>query len=178
MITTSVQHFASAIYDIAQETDQEKEYLDVLKELDTVWNENETFRTALAHPKISRDQKKEWLDSIFKEKLDPTMMNFLKVLVIHDQAYQIPAIYDSYLELYRKDKNIEEVVVESAAPLSDSQMASLKKVLEKKLNKKVELKLVVDPKLIAGLRVKAKDLVLDNTVDSRLTSLKEKINEK
>ncbi|WP_367892267.1 F0F1 ATP synthase subunit delta [Dubosiella newyorkensis] len=38
--------------------------------------------------------------------------------------------------------------------------------------------MTVDPSLIAGIRIKAKDRVIDNTIDTRLSSLKERINEK
>ena len=51
-------------------------------------------------------------------------------------------------------------------------------MLKEKLNKNVELTVDVDPDLIAGLKVKAKDIVLDNTVKTRLDNLKEKLNEK
>ena len=46
-------------------------------------------------------------------------------------------------------------------------------MLEKKLSKTVELKIQEDPDLLAGLRIKINDMVLDNTARSRMDNLKQ-----
>ncbi|WP_281521966.1 ATP synthase F1 subunit delta [Dubosiella newyorkensis] len=177
-MVNSMQPYASALFDIAKEDGKEKAYLEDLKELKMVWDENPDFVSALAHPKIDRNTKRQWIEAIFKKESDPTVLNFLKVLVDHSLGYRLDDVYQDYLSLYRKDQGIEEVSVESAQPLSDSQIESLMQLLEKKLKKKIELNITVDPSLIAGIRIKAKDRVIDNTIDTRLSSLKERINEK
>ena len=106
------------------------------------------------------------------------MLNFLYVLNEHGIAAHVPEIADEYADLYRKSEQIEEVHVQSATALSEAQIEALSKMLKEKLNKNVELTVDVDPDLIAGLKVKAKDIVLDNTVKTRLDNLKEKLNEK
>lgn len=177
-MVNSMQPYASALFDIAKEDGKEKAYLEDLKELKMVWDENPDFVSALTHPKIDRNTKRQWIEAIFKKESDPTVLNFLKVLVDHSLGYRLDDVYRDYLSLYRKDQGIEEVSVESAQPLSDSQIESLMQLLEKKLKKKIELNITVDPSLIAGIRIKAKDRVIDNTIDTRLSSLKERINEK
>jgi F0F1-type ATP synthase delta subunit len=52
---------------------------------------------------------------------------------------------------------------------------SLKAMLEKKMNKKVELDIKEDPSLIAGLRVQTSRFVLDNSALARLNAMKEKL---
>ena len=49
-------------------------------------------------------------------------------------------------------------------------------ILETKLNKTVELDIAIKPELIAGMKVCTRDMVLDNTVLSRLEAIKEKIS--
>jgi F0F1-type ATP synthase delta subunit len=48
-------------------------------------------------------------------------------------------------------------------------------MLEKKMNKKVELDIKEDPSLIAGLRVQTSRFVLDNSALARLNAMKEKL---
>lgn len=63
--------------------------------------------------------------------------------------------------------------VRSAKKLGDAEISRLKSMLEKKLSKTVELKIQEDPDLLAGLRIKINDMVLDNTARSRMDNLKQ-----
>ena len=46
-------------------------------------------------------------------------------------------------------------------------------MLEEKLSKTVELHIQEDPDLLAGLRIKINDMVLNNTARSRMDNLKQ-----
>lgn len=177
-MVASYRPYANALFEIAQEQGKEQAYLDELRDLEAVWKSNEDFRLALSHPKIEKKQKKEWIEEIFSDQLDPIVLNFLLVMTDHGQIAFIPEIADEYQDLYRESEGIEQVHVQSAVKLTQAQIDSLTKMLKEKLKKKIELTVEVDPNLIAGLKVKAKDIVLDNTVKTRLDNLKEKLNEK
>ncbi len=64
----------------------------------------------------------------------------------------------------------------SASKLGEDQLSRLKEMLEKKLNKTLELEVQVDSSLIAGIKVQANDLVMDNTVIAKIDAMKEAIN--
>ncbi len=177
-MVTNFRPYANALFEIAQEQSREQEYLDQLRELETVWKSNPDFAMALSHPKIEKKKKKEWIAEIVADQVDPLILNFLYVMNDHGLAAFVPQIADEYQTLYRENEGIEEVFVQSAVELSQTQIDALSKMLKEKLKKKIELNVEVDPDLIAGLKVRAKDLVLDNTVKSRLDSLKEKLIEK
>lgn len=168
--------YAQAIYEVAKEANKEEAYMEVLKELSSIWENEKDFVCALGHPKIARATKRGWLKELFSASLDDVMMQTLFVLNEHNVVNQLDDIYDAYVECYRKAHGIEIVKVESASKLEDEQVSSLKKMLEEKLDKTIELDIKIKPELIAGLRVVASDIVLDNTVLSRLNAIKEKIN--
>ncbi len=67
--------------------------------------------------------------------------------------------------------------METPASLSAKDEAALTAMLESRLKRKIELTVRVEPDLIAGLRVRARDLVLDNTVRSRLNTMREQLVE-
>lgn len=64
------------------------------------------------------------------------------------------------------------VYVKSATKLKDSEVQKLKETLETKLNKKVEFVLTTDESLLAGIRIKINDQIIDNSADGRLQRLK------
>ena len=170
--------YASALFDLGKETKKEKTFMSQLEDLKKIWESEKEFSLALSHPKIKKEEKKQWLKTLFEDKVDPVLFRFLLVLTEHGVISHLPEVYENYVACYRDANHIEKVVVESATPLDDSQISALTEMLEKKLNKKIELAVKVDTSLIAGLRIQAADLVLDNTLSSRLSRMQEKLSEK
>ena len=172
----ALRPYSEALYELAKDAGKVDFYMEELKALKDIWNENSAFSKALSHPQITRVQKKEWISNLFEKNLDTLLYRYLLVLTDHDKVSDMKGIYDAYVECYRDDHNIEVVKVESATKLSDEQVQSIKDMLEKKLDKKVELAISVNDELMAGIRVQTKDLVLDNTLLSRFNAMKEKLN--
>lgn len=175
-MAVSTMPFASALFDIACEEHKEQAFLDQLREIRDLFDASPEYKAALDHPRITREEKKHWMEELFEGKSDDMIANFMQVLTQYGMASRMDEIYEDYLSLYRKRENIEPVLVESAAALDADQEEKLRRMLEKKLNKKVELQVKVEPALIAGLRIHTADHVLDNTMASRLNSMKEKLN--
>jgi F-type H+-transporting ATPase subunit delta len=60
-------------------------------------------------------------------------------------------------------------------PLDAKQQTALAEALSKATNKKVEVKVIVDPSVIGGVVAKVGDTVIDGTVRHRLQQLKEQV---
>ena len=63
----------------------------------------------------------------------------------------------------------------SAAPLSDAQSGALQQALEAKTGKRAIMKVEVDPALVAGVRIRIDNLVLDGSAQGRLRVLGERL---
>lgn len=168
--------YAQAIFEIARDTGKEDKYMSDLESLSSIWQQEKEFMLALSHPKIAKATKKAWLLNLFEDQLDATLIQALLVFNEHDVIANLPQIYQAFLKCYRDAHDIEIIKVESASELDAKQKASLKQMLETKLDKTVELDIAIKPELIAGMKVHTKDMVLDNTVLSRLEAIKEKIS--
>ena len=177
MVNTYIP-YANALYELGQETNKTAVFMEELKQLSDTWQAEKEFILALNHPKITTVEKKEWLTSLFKDKIDPVLFQFLLVLTEHGVIANLNDVYKAFVACYREDQQIEEVTIETASALDESQIKALKEMLEKKLNKKIELVIKEDASLIAGLRVRAQDIVLDNTLVSKLDRMKEQLSEK
>ena len=66
----------------------------------------------------------------------------------------------------------------SAFPVDDSLKAEMKKKFEELLSRGVELRLTVDPALIAGVVLRANDLVFDMSLAGQIGALKMRLREK
>ena len=122
-------------------------------------------------------QEKAWMTELKQvAQVDTTVFRFLLVLNEHNELSHLDKISDAYEACYRKRHRIEIVKVTSASKLDEDQLSRLKEMLEKKLNKTLELEVQVDPSLIAGIKVQASDLVMDNTLVAKINAMKEAIN--
>ena len=79
-----------------------------------------------------------------------------------------PSYFADLLFEYRKKLLVE---VSTAEKLSDKNLASLKDLLEKKYDQAIQIETVIDPSLIAGLKVKVGDHIIDGSVRSKLDRL-------
>lgn len=170
-----VMPFAQALYDVADESHKDVLFLDQLKDLSEIWRANVDLVHVLKHPKVKRDQKDDLIRDILSNGVDEVLVRFVRVLNKYDLAAYMPQIYRSYMHCFNEAHHIESVDVESASALTAQQLEALKDILEKKLNKRVELNVKVDPSLIAGLRVRTDQFVLDNTVIAKAEVMKEQI---
>ena len=76
--------------------------------------------------------------------------------------------FDDYL-------NIEEGKLVSATKLSEEQIHKIEKALEKTLQKRIELRIIVDESLIGGFKVYLKNDVYDASILRKVHNLKKKL---
>ena len=71
--------------------------------------------------------------------------------------------------------NIDEVQIISSHELTAAQLDNLKVFLGQFLNKQIQIKSKIDKSLIGGLIIQTENYIFDNSLKSRLNSMKEKI---
>ncbi len=158
---------------------QEDQKLDVFKEqlnivADSVKNDMD-FKSVMVHPKINKEEKKNIIGSVFGTQIDHMLLNFLKLLIDKGRFSKLEEIRKEFNKEYNKFNNIQVVYVKSATKLKDNEVQKLKETLETKLNKKVEFVLTTDESLLAGIRIKINDQIIDNSADGRLQRLKRSV---
>jgi F-type H+-transporting ATPase subunit delta len=101
--------------------------------------------------------------------------NFLQVLAENDRLTALPEIAAQFDALKADAENKVKVTVTAATQVDPGLADQIKKSLEKKLGRAVELTLAVDASLIGGAIIQADDMVIDGSVRTRLQRLTEKI---
>jgi F-type H+-transporting ATPase subunit delta len=109
--------------------------------------------------------------SVCGEQLNEFGQNLLKVLAENGRLKVLPNILDEFLFLKNEHEKVIEADVISAVALDDTQLAAISAKLGKRLEREVKLNCSVDETLIAGVVIRAGDLVIDNSVRGKLTRL-------
>jgi len=105
----------------------------------------------------------------------PAGKNLLKLLAENDRLTVLPEIATQFEQLKAEAENKVNVTVTSATPIDQALADQIKKSLEQKLKRTVELTLAVDASLIGGAVIQADDMVIDGSVRTRLQRLTEAI---
>lgn len=164
--------YCDAIFSIAQEEAKLSLYKEQLALVAAHVRDDARYRAVMEHPKIRKEEKKQLLDNVYKETLDHTLLNFLKLLVDKGRFSYVQEIAKEYTKEYNRINDIQVVYVKSVVALKAEDVARLRKRLEARLHKQVDFVLSQDSELIAGIRIKINDQVIDNSAAGRLKRLK------
>jgi len=100
--------------------------------------------------------------------LSPLMKAFLRVVIDNKREEDIRLISCEYNELFNLRNNILEATVSSRAPLTEEQMAAIKKKLGRSTGKKINICFKPDKNIIGGVKIKYGSKIIDGTVSGML----------
>jgi F-type H+-transporting ATPase subunit delta len=97
------------------------------------------------------------------------------LLLERGRIASLPAIARAYEEMCDEKLGRVRARVLSASPLDIASEAEIRKAIERRTGKKVLMTTVVDPTLIGGVVTHVAGMVLDGSVASRLSNLKNRL---
>lgn len=164
--------YAQALYDLAKEEGLGKKILEEMKVLREVFSQNPDYLRLLSTPNLSKDERISILDEGFKGKIEPYVLNFLKILTEKGYVRKFSDCCDAYRELYNEDNGILPVKAVTAVPMTEAQKAKLTEKLVKITGKTIELNNVIDEKCLGGVRLDYDGKRVDDTVQHRLDAVR------
>jgi len=102
---------------------------------------------------------------------EPAGRNLLAILSENDRLGVLPEIAAQFARLKAEAEKSVRARLTTAVAVEAAQVGQIAQLLERKLGRKVELELDVDPTLLGGAIVRAEDKVIDGSVRSRLQRL-------
>lgn len=166
------QSYGEALFLLAKEEDILEQFRDELNFLETLMKKENSFFQLLNYPKIAKEEKKHMICQVFENKIHPLLLNFLKLLIDKSRIFHLNSMIAIFNKKYNAEKGIEIAYVSSAKTLTSKEIDRLQAMLEMKRNKKIDMRIVVDSSLLAGIKVQINDTLLDYTAISKLDSLK------
>ncbi|QKJ89208.1 ATP synthase subunit delta [Paramixta manurensis] len=109
--------------------------------------------------------------AICGDQLDEAGQNLIKVMAENGRLTALPAVLEQFIHLRDAHEATAEVDVISANTLSDEQLAKISAAMEKRLSRKVKLNCKIDKSVMAGVVIRAGDMVIDGSVRGRLERL-------
>ncbi len=174
--TILANRYAKALFAVAQEESAFEEYAKTLNELAESFASVSEVEDALVNPVYPLEVREKVMEHIVDSLgASQIMKNFLLLVVRKKRAAVLPEIAEAFQGLVDDLNNVCQGSVTSAIALSNELQEKVKATLEKLTGKTVVLTAKVDPAVIGGVVAKVGDLVLDGSIKTQLTGLKESI---
>ncbi|PLS31485.1 F0F1 ATP synthase subunit delta [Bifidobacterium margollesii] len=130
-------------------------------------------RQRLSDPHAAPEQRVEFLDTLLKgQSLDPITIDLAEHATRNLRNRRYLSTINWVIDMITEHRGRSMVTVTSAVPLKDEQIVRIKNAYRRKLNRKVYVNCVVDPRVLGGMRIQVGSEVTDNTVAAQLQNLK------
>lgn len=169
------KEYAEALFMLALEEQKTDEYLDYLKVVRSLLEENADYIEFLASPAIPLKERKQAIEQAFGNNMSEYIVSFLKLLCQNGRIRILKDSIDEYSKLVLSVSNRAVVNIFSAIPLSDEQKKALCEKLEKSTGKSVEPMYIVDESLIGGIKIEIDGKTYDGSIKHRLYDIKDVI---
>ena len=164
--------YGQAMYDVARDEGKSEQILTELSVLDQSLSVEPEFLQLLSSPNIPKEERVQILDDSFRGKIDPYVLDFLKVLTEKGYVRHFSGCCQFYRQCYNKDNGIVPVVAYTAVPLSDELRRKLTAKLSTVTGKTIELDCRIDPETLGGVRLDFDGKQVDGTVRRRLEDIR------
>lgn len=164
--------YGQALYDLALEEALTKPVLDELEVLLLGFEAEPDFVRLLSTPTLTKQERCQILDQSFRGKVQPYVLNFLKILTEKGYMRHFSDCCTAYREQYYKDNDILLVKAVTAVPMTKEQLVKLTRKLGTITGKQIELRNQVDPDVLGGVRLDYDGKRLDDTVSHRLEAVR------
>jgi F-type H+-transporting ATPase subunit delta len=129
-----------------------------------------------ANPAIELASKIEVTRSIAKRLgLSPVTMKVLEVVIHNRRINELDSIIEALAAMIRQATGTVAAEVRAAHRLTDQELKTLQRVLEKKFARKVEIDASVDATLIGGFVAKVESEVYDASVVGKINKFRESL---
>ena len=164
--------YGQAMYDLARDEGKSRQILAELSVLDQSLSAEPEFIQLLGSPNIPKEERVQILDSSFRGKIDPYVLNFLKVLTEKGYMRHFSGCCQFYRQCYNKDNGIMPVVAYTAVPLSEELRRKLTAKLSTVTGKTSERDCRIEPETLGGVRLDFDGKQVDGTVRRRLEDIR------
>ena len=170
-MSQAATNYGQALYDLAKEENLDTVILEQLEVLRESFAQEPDFLRLLAVPNLPKTERCGILDESFRGKVEPYLLNFLKLLTEKGYIRQFDRCCKVYRAAYNADHGILCVRAVSAVALTPEQKKKLAAKLETITGKTVELETRLDPAVLGGIRLDYDGIQVDGTVQSRLDAV-------
>lgn len=176
MIRRFARPYARAIMDVMQSPEKANALRGELERFEAVRRESAELSDVYANPGIATEAKFRITQAI-ANKLGLSLMatKVLEVLIGNHRINDLGAIVEGVAEMVRQRTGTLAADIRSAHRLTDNEIADLRKTLEAKTGKRIEVRVTTDPALLGGFIARIGSEVYDASVIGKINKFRESL---
>ncbi len=163
--------YGEALYDLAREECLTAPIRQQLEALEESFSQEPEYLRLLSAPNLSKEERCALLEEAFRGRIEPYLLNFLKILTEKGYILQFRQCCDSYFSRFDREHGILRVTACTAVAMTGPQQEKLTGKLQEITGKTVVLKNRVQPDVLGGVRLDYDGKRVDDTVAHRLSSI-------
>ena len=134
---------------------------------------NDELRQVLTDQQLPVGRRLAAVDGDLLASAHPATRTVLAMAIAAERAGQLPELVEAMRELVASDRLDAEVV--TAVALDDERRAALTRALSQATGHELEVRFVVDPDVVGGVRATVGDTVIDGSLLRRMTQLRTRV---
>jgi F-type H+-transporting ATPase subunit delta len=177
MIRRFARPYAKAIMEVAGSPDKAHALRGELTRFEAARKQSQELQELYPNPGIDNDAKIKVTRAIASRLGLSEMANkVLEVLIRNRRINDLQSVVEAVAELVRAATGTVAAQVRSAHRLNEQEVAELRRALEKKVGRKVELEVSTDPRLIGGFVARMGSEVYDASVVGKIDKFRESLD--
>ncbi|MGP1958751.1 MAG: F0F1 ATP synthase subunit delta [Arsenophonus sp. NC-CH8-MAG3] len=168
-ITTIARPYAKAAFDFAVENQLIDKWQNMLSFIDEVTRNQQIGE--LLYSLIASETLAKIFIIICGDEIDEHVRNLIRIMAENKRLSALPEVLKQYIQLRAFLELTIDIEVVSATALNKKQQFNISAAMEKRLSRKVKLNCKIDKSIIAGVIIRAGDLVIDGSVRGRIDGL-------
>ncbi|HEY6894981.1 MAG TPA: ATP synthase F1 subunit delta [Rhodanobacteraceae bacterium] len=176
MIRRFARPYARAIMDVVQSPEKANATRHELERFEAVRKSSGELHELYANPGIELDAKQRVTRAIAKRLgLSEMTVKVLGVVTANHRVNALEPIIEALAEMVREATNTVAAEVRSAKDLTSDEQEQLRRTLEKRAGRRVEMTFTTDPTLIGGFVAKLGSEVYDTSVLGKIDKFRESL---
>jgi F-type H+-transporting ATPase subunit delta len=165
--------YAEAFLDVLAAEGNVNEVQDELFRFARVVEGNDDLRQVLSDPHLPVEKRQQIVEDLLGGKASPTTIALVSLVVGTGRIRELSEIVDELLARTAAAGNKLVAEVRSAIELTADQRKRLAESIKEATGRDVDIVVIVDPNVMGGIVTQIGDTVIDGSVRSRLSKLRE-----
>lgn len=169
---TNINNISNAFLNFAEKQNNNEQIIKDLLTFNELFKKNNSLKSLVLSKRISIEDKNKILSLSIGSIIHKSVTEFILFLSKDKSIKQLSKIVKSVEMNYKTRQGIIDVEVMSSINLDPKLLNEISTFIKNKHSKKAIINEVIDKKLIAGLKLRIGNTILDGTVSNKLKKLK------
>ena len=163
--------YALALYSLADDLNKVESWQQEVKELKRIFKENTDFVIILGSSFLPIIERQEIMNKTLKG-VDEYIKALISVIMENNRTDLLFDVFDDFNTYCNEHRGIREGYIYSTLKLDEKVISEIEEKISKLENNKVELKNIVDPSLIGGVKIVVHDHIYDGSIKHHIEMMK------